>query len=198
MRRLLLCLVFAGCGDDGESADTTTSGTTTSTMMTTMAASSTDPATLTEDPPTTGVETGDTTSTGPDPDTGSGSSTTGSGLVCNEVDAGGPSFVDTVWPLLVDRCGMAGQGCHQDGDQVLGVNLDMKSAYDSIVCVEASEADLFRVNPGDPDGSYFLAKLEGRQMEVGGIGVQMPLGLAPLEKSELSTIRDWISGGAAP
>jgi hypothetical protein len=64
--------------------------------------------------------------------------------------------------------------------------------------VEAGEADLFRVDPGDPEGSYWLAKLEGRQVEVGGVGAQMPLGKTPLDEVELTTIREWISGGAAP
>jgi hypothetical protein len=45
---------------------------------------------------------------------------------------------------------------------------------------------------GDPDDSYLVKKLEGRQ----SVGARMPLNGAALDNTDLSNIRNWISQGA--
>jgi hypothetical protein len=55
-----------------------------------------------------------------------------------------------------------------------------------------SEPGFLRVEPGDPDNSYVVIKLEGRQ----NVGARMPLGGAPMDGIDLENIRNWIAAGA--
>jgi hypothetical protein len=48
------------------------------------------------------------------------------------------------------------------------------------------------VIPGDPDGSYLMIKLEGRQ----SVGDRMPQTGSPLDSIDLTNLRNWISQGA--
>jgi hypothetical protein len=48
------------------------------------------------------------------------------------------------------------------------------------------------VEPGDPDASYLIRKLEGTAT----VGGQMPLFGVPLDQDTIDTIRQWISDGA--
>jgi len=68
-------------------------------------------------------------------------------------------------------------------------------AYDQIVNVNAIEIpSLKRVNPGDPDGSYLLHKIEGRP---GIIGRRMPFNGPPfMTDGQLLILRRWIELGA--
>ena len=47
--------------------------------------------------------------------------------------------------------------------------------------------------PGNPDNSYIIQKLEGRQPTV---GARMPLNGPPLSQAEIDQVRAWISSGA--
>ena len=51
-----------------------------------------------------------------------------------------------------------------------------------------------RVEPGDPDNSYLIRKLEGGPNIN---GQQMPFGGPPLDQAVIDDIRQWISDGAA-
>jgi hypothetical protein len=55
-----------------------------------------------------------------------------------------------------------------------------------------------RIKPGDPDGSYLLAKIEGRHIAQGGTGGRMPFANAPLSAAEIAMVRTWIAQGARP
>ena len=62
-----------------------------------------------------------------------------------------------------------------------------------LVGVASSEVpSLQRVEPGDPDNSYLVQKLEGTAAS----GGQMPLGGTPLPQSTIDVIRQWITDGA--
>ncbi|MDH4049852.1 MAG: hypothetical protein OEW68_16830 [Gammaproteobacteria bacterium] len=50
------------------------------------------------------------------------------------------------------------------------------------------------MNPGLPDQSYLIQKLEG----TAGSGAQMPLGGPPIPASTIAFVRQWISDGAMP
>ena len=50
------------------------------------------------------------------------------------------------------------------------------------------------MNPGDPDHSYIIQKLEGHA----SVGAQMPFGGPPLPAATIAVIRQWITDGAAP
>ncbi|MCK9505399.1 MAG: hypothetical protein M0Q95_14620 [Porticoccaceae bacterium] len=70
------------------------------------------------------------------------------------------------------------------------------AAYASIVNTPSQHSPLVRVKPGDPESSYFLHKLQGTHLDVGGAGAQMPFGQPPLDADVVDMIRQWISEGA--
>ena len=49
-----------------------------------------------------------------------------------------------------------------------------------------------RVEPGNPNQSYLVHKIEGTQT----VGVRMPAGGAPLDAATIAAIRLWITNGA--
>jgi hypothetical protein len=75
----------------------------------------------------------------------------------------------------------------------LGLRLDEVNSYGMLVGVASvQEAGVLRVDPGDPDLSYLIHKLEGN----GAIGGQMPLNAPALPQSTIAFIRQWITDGA--
>jgi len=85
--------------------------------------------------------------------------------------------------------------CHVGPSAPQGMQLDAQNSYRNIVGVTSNERpDLKRVQPGDPDLSYIVHKLEGGPNIVGS---QMPLNLPPLSQPTINSIRIWISRGAA-
>lgn len=84
-------------------------------------------------------------------------------------------------------------GCHSGGNAPLGLRLEEGASYALLVNAPSAEAPtLLRVNPGDPDSSYLIQKLEGTA-EVGG---RMPLNGTPLPAETIAVIRQWIAEGA--
>jgi hypothetical protein len=73
-----------------------------------------------------------------------------------------------------------------------GLDLRSGSSYGSLVDVRATSEPILRVSPGDPDGSYLVIKLEGRQ----SVGDRMPQTGAALDSIDLTNIRNWIAQGA--
>jgi len=85
-------------------------------------------------------------------------------------------------------------GCHAGPNPQQGMNLSAGQARENIVNVRSNERpSLFRVEPGAPDSSYLVHKIEGRSSIV---GEQMPLGGEPLSQEEVNAIRTWIENGA--
>ena len=84
-------------------------------------------------------------------------------------------------------------GCHSDADARAGLSLTAQSSYAMLVGIASSQqAGLQRVNPGRPDISYLIQKLEGMAGITGG---QMPPGAA-LPQVDIDVIRQWITDGA--
>ncbi len=84
--------------------------------------------------------------------------------------------------------------CHTGAAAPLGLALDSGVARQNLVSVNSSEMPaLLRVNPGNPDSSYIVWKIEGRSGIQGG---RMPLGMQPLSAEQIAAIRGWISDGA--
>lgn len=86
--------------------------------------------------------------------------------------------------------------CHNTAGSAVngGLNLESSVAYQNLVNTPSTEQPgLRRVNPGDPDASYLVRKLEGT---AGITGARMPLGGAPLTSDQINTIRQWITNGA--
>jgi methionine-rich copper-binding protein CopC len=85
--------------------------------------------------------------------------------------------------------------CHIGASAPQGLQLDAAHSYNLLVGVPSSEQPgLLRVNPGAPNDSYIVHKIEGAPGISGG---QMPLGETPLPQGTIDTIRQWISNGAA-
>jgi len=84
--------------------------------------------------------------------------------------------------------------CHIGASAPEGLQLDADHAYNDLVGVPSvEEPNLLRVNPGNPDESYMVLKIEGAPGILGG---QMPLGETPLPQATIDAIRQWISNGA--
>jgi hypothetical protein len=91
----------------------------------------------------------------------------------------------------------AATGCHSGQGAPLGLRLDGSSAsFENLVgvpSVERPDLQLPRVAPGQPEQSYLVWKIEGRQ----GIGgQQMPLGQPPLSSEQAAALLQWIADGA--
>jgi hypothetical protein len=85
--------------------------------------------------------------------------------------------------------------CHIGASAPEGLQLDAAHSYNLLVGIPSNEQpSLLRVNPGDPNGSYIVRKIEGAPGISGG---QMPLGESPLPQGTIDAIRQWISNGAA-
>jgi hypothetical protein len=85
--------------------------------------------------------------------------------------------------------------CHSGASAPQGLRLDAASSYTNLVGVPSQEAgSQLRVEPGNPDASYLIRKLEGTATE----GGQMPLGAPPLPQSTIDFVRQWITEGAQP
>lgn len=84
--------------------------------------------------------------------------------------------------------------CHAGASAPLGFSLEAGVSFSNLIDVTSVEVPgLMRVNPGQPDSSYIVLKVEGAPGIVGG---RMPLGLPPLSSEEIQAIRDWIADGA--
>jgi hypothetical protein len=85
--------------------------------------------------------------------------------------------------------------CHIGANAPQGLRLDAANSYAMLVSVASSEVpNLQRVNPGNPDQSYLVQKVQGNAM----VGGRMPLGQAALPQDRIDLIRSWIAAGAPP
>lgn len=84
--------------------------------------------------------------------------------------------------------------CHAGAAAPLGLRLDEGSSYALLVNAPSVEVpSLRRVEPGNPDASYLIQKLEG----IAAVGGRMPLNQPALPQETIAVIRQWISDGAA-
>ena len=87
----------------------------------------------------------------------------------------------------------ASSDCHSGAGAPDGLDLTAGQAYENIVNVRSVQMpDLFRIEPGDPDNSYLVRKVEGRGIAAN----RMPLGGPPLSSEQIDLIRAWVSDGA--
>ena len=83
--------------------------------------------------------------------------------------------------------------CHIGASAPRGLRLDAANSYAMLVNVASVEVPgLLRVNPGNPDQSYLVQKIEG----TAAVGGRMPLGGPPLPPDRISLVRQWIAAGA--
>ena len=101
-----------------------------------------------------------------------------------------PSFSNDVMEVLNRRSCTSG-GCHGDGQGGLTMT-SAGDAYANLVSVTSPNSGEVRVIPGNATDSYLVKKLEGRQ----SVGDRMPLGMTPLNSTDLQNIKNWINQGA--
>ncbi len=115
------------------------------------------------------------------------------------MDAGPPAprFETHIAPIFEFQC----QGCHFVTDlppRIFVQGDDIRTTFDGLLQSAATRAPLDYVQPGLPDQSYLLLKIEGRHLSAGGEGNHMPPPAArrrvPAQDVEL--IRAWIEAGA--
>jgi len=115
-------------------------------------------------------------------DGGGGGTGTGSGVLL-------PTF-ESIQAQVFDQVCVP---CHIGATAPLGLRLDDANSFALLVGVSSEQnSALLRVDPGNPDDSYLIRKLEGTQ----STGGQMPLGGTPLPAADIATIRQWITDGA--
>jgi hypothetical protein len=85
--------------------------------------------------------------------------------------------------------------CHTGGAAPVGLRLDADVSYAMLVNAPSVEVPaLSRVDPGRPDSSYLIQKLEG----TAAVGGRMPLDAPALPPDTIAVIRQWIVEGALP
>jgi hypothetical protein len=100
-----------------------------------------------------------------------------------------PTFSDIQTMIFIPIC-----VCHIGAAAPQGLVLDTADTIDMLVNIPSAEVSaLFRVEPGNPDDSYLVRKLEGGPDIVGS---QMPLGGPPLNQDMIEMVREWILAGA--
>lgn len=91
-----------------------------------------------------------------------------------------------VGKVLLQRCAQ----CHGEGRPAAGVSLEWVDFPQSLINVRSSQVDtLFLVEPGSPDRSYLVWKLEGHEDIFGN---RMPTGPKGLPEGQLLMVRHWI------
>ncbi len=83
--------------------------------------------------------------------------------------------------------------CHKQG----GLGGFQYAGREDLVNKKSNGSPLDYVKPGNLEESYLYRKIEGTQVEAGGMGGQMPSG-SQLDPKEIDTIKNWILGGANP
>jgi hypothetical protein len=84
-------------------------------------------------------------------------------------------------------------GCHAGAAAPLGLRLEEGASYALLVNAASVEVpDLRRVQPGNPNASYLIQKLEGTAAR----GGRMPLNQPALPAETIAVIRQWIADGA--
>ncbi len=101
----------------------------------------------------------------------------------------------TLAQLQQDIFGAICTNCHTGANAPRGLRLDSEeNSYAFLVNRSADEIpSLMRVNPGKPDESYLIKKLEGANDIV---GARMPLGGPFLSQAQIDLVRSWIANGA--
>jgi hypothetical protein len=118
----------------------------------------------------------------------------GKGLDANgePISAGAPQtgdfqeIQDTIFTPICSKC-------HIGASAPQGMRLDAANSYAMIVNVSSNEVPgLMRVNPGNPDASYLVQKIQGNN----AVGARMPFGGPYLSQDRIDLVRRWIAAGA--
>ncbi len=102
------------------------------------------------------------------------------------------SFKQDILPVLMNRCAI----CHLKEDRHGYLVIDEENAYAGLVNIPSyTLPSMKRIEPGQPDKSYFWLKITDQHLAVGGKGWEMPY-MSSLSDAEIQQIHDWIMNGA--
>ena len=108
---------------------------------------------------------------------------------------GEPTLSGDVQPILSAGCAVS--GCHAGASPAQGMNLSGGQTHSNTVNVASNQLPgMDRIEPGQPDQSYLVHKIQGTQGSVGGTGSRMPPGGTPLTQAQIDVIRAWVTAGA--
>jgi len=108
-------------------------------------------------------------------------------------EATAPTFSAIQQTIFTPNCAVS--GCHLGDRAPAQLDLSSGRSYANLVGVPSVGVPaLLRVEPGNPDESYLVRKVEGGP---GITGLQMPRGRDRLTAEQIQAIRDWIAAGAA-
>lgn len=83
----------------------------------------------------------------------------------------------------------ATSGCHDNLSAMSSLDLSAGNSYANLANTLSTQVPtLYRIDPGFPDSSYLIKKLEGTAT----VGEQMPKGQPPLSQKDINVIREWI------
>ena len=103
----------------------------------------------------------------------------------------GPVFSEIQANVFTPSCATA--GCHSGANPSASLNLEAANSHAMLIGIASTQdAGTLRVNPGNPDMSYLIQKLEGP----GVMGARMPPNAAALAQADIDVIRQWITDGA--
>jgi hypothetical protein len=120
---------------------------------------------------------------------GSGGGSGGGGGGCKPPEVPTISYSTNIQPIYDASCAIA--GCHIGAAPAFGLNLAAGESYDATVNVKSLERPkLLFVEPGKPDDSYLVRKVEGGPDIAGN---QMPDNKPPLPLDQMDAIRQWIT-----
>jgi hypothetical protein len=106
-----------------------------------------------------------------------------------------PSLARDIQPILTATCA-ASNACHAGPTPQRGMSLEAGRSWANLVNVpSASLPPLLRVEPGQPDSSALLIRLDTNSTARRGLP-RMPLTTYPLPDPVIQTIRNWIANGA--
>lgn len=104
-----------------------------------------------------------------------------------------PTLASIQTQIFTPSCG---PGCHEIGGIApMALDTEEASFMNLVGSVSVELPPLLRVRPGEPEESYLVWKVDGRDEIVGG---QMPLFGTPLTQEEVDAIVGWIANGAKP
>ena len=112
-----------------------------------------------------------------------------------EADVDGGANIETIQATIFNT-GCAVSNCHLGQGAQQGMDLSEGQAEANLIGVDSRQLPAFkRVDPGNPDDSYLVMKLEGDPRIV---GQRMPAGRAALPDEQIDLVREWIASLTAP
>lgn len=107
----------------------------------------------------------------------------------------GPTLDEIQAAVFAPTC--ATSTCHSNTAQAASLALgDADTSFAELVgqfSNQVGQMNVLLVDPGNPNGSYLIQKLEGTP---GISGARMPLGAPALSQADIDVIRQWITDGA--